>query len=249
VVEGFVLFAAGLIAGGMNAAAGGGSFVTLPALVFAGVPSLSANASSTVALFPGALASGYAYRLDIEPIAGTALRLLVLLSLLGGLLGALLLLVTPQRMFEHVMPWLMLVATVVFALGPTLGQLLARAQLKIGGRTIAVMQFLFGVYGGYFGGAVGLMMMALWSVVGATDMRPMSATKTLLVVATNAVAVVCFVAARQVWWTQTTCVLLGALCGGYFGARVARRIPSPQLRAGITVFNVAITIVFFVRGR
>lgn len=248
-LEGVVLFGAGVLAGAMNAAAGGGSFVTLPALVFAGVPALSANASSTVALFPGALASGYAYRLDIEPIAGTALRLLVTLSLLGGLLGAVLLLFTPQRMFEHVMPWLMLVATVVFALGPKLGQLLARAHLQLGARTIVVMQFLFGVYGGYFGGAVGLMMMALWSVLGASDVRSMSATKTLLVVATNAVAVVCFVAARQVWWMETSCVLLGAIGGGYFGARVARRIPSPQLRAGITVFNVAMTIVFFVRSR
>ncbi|MEY4512334.1 MAG: hypothetical protein RLZZ450_4456 [Pseudomonadota bacterium] len=243
-----VLVGAGVLAGAMNAAAGGGSFVSLPALLFAGVPALSANASSTVALFPGALASTYAFRLDVEPVGGTAVRLLVALSLLGGLFGALLLLFTPQRTFEHLMPWLMLVATLVFAAGTKLGQLLLRARLKFGVRTIAVMQFIFGVYGGYFGGAVGLMMMAPWTVHGATEVRPMIATKTLLVLATNAVAVVCFIAARQVWWPQTGCVLAGALCGGYFGARVARRIPSVQLRAGITVFNVAMTIVFFVRG-
>jgi uncharacterized protein len=249
VVEGLVLLGAGLLAGTMNAAAGGGSFVTLPALVFAGVPALSANASSTVALFPGALASTYAYRDDIQPIGGTRLLLLVALSLLGGLVGALLLLFTPQRTFEHLVPWLMLVATLVFAAGPKLGLLLVRVRVVLGARTIAVMQFSFGVYGGYFGGAVGLMMMALWSVHGATEIRPMSATKTLLVVATNAVAVVCFVAAKQVWWTETACVLVGALCGGYFGARVARRIPSVPLRLGITVFNVAMTVFFFVRSR
>lgn len=243
-----MLVFAGVLAGAMNAAAGGGSFVTLPALVFVGVPALSANASSTVALFPGALASAYAYRDDVTPIAGTTLPVLIALSLLGGLVGALLLLFTPQRQFDQVVPWLMLLATVVFALGGKLGMLL-RARLSLGRRTILAMQFLLGVYGGYFGGAVGLMMMALWSVTSTLALRPMNATKTLLVGASNAVAVLCFIAAGKVWWAQTSCVLVGAILGGYFGAVVARRIPAGRLRAGISVFNVAMTIVFFVRSR
>jgi uncharacterized protein len=243
-----ILLCAGVLAGALNAAAGGGSFVTLPALVFAGVPALAANASSTVALVPGALASAYAYRHDIEPLEGTTLRLLTVLSVVGGLIGALLLLFTPQRKFDQVVPWLMLLATIVFAVGGKLGAWL-RPRMKIGRPTVIVLQLLLGVYGGYFGGAVGLMMMALWSVYGTLELRPMNASKTLLVGAANAVAGLCFIAARQVWWPQTACVLTGAIFGGYFGARVARRIAARQLRAGITLFNVVMTALFFARCR
>ncbi|MDB4986378.1 MAG: putative permease [Myxococcaceae bacterium] len=243
-----LLICAGMLSGAMNAAAGGGSFVSLPALVFAGVPVLSANASSTVALFPGALASAYAYRGDMRPLAGTSLRALVVSSVSGGFLGALLLLFTPQREFERVLPWLLLIATVTFA---TAGQI-ARAlveRVKVSPTAVVLTQFLLGVYGGYFGGAVGLMMMALWSVYGATDIRAMNATKALLGGTMNAVAGLCFIFAGKVWWTQTLLVLAGALAGGYFGARFVRRIPPAWLRAGITIFNVVMTALFFLRSR
>jgi uncharacterized membrane protein YfcA len=184
-----LLSGAGLLAGAMNAAAGGGSFVTLPALVAVGVPPVEANASSTVALFPGSLASALAYRDDLTPLGGLPLRTLIPVSLAGGLVGALLLLVTPARSFEAIIPWLLLAGSLAFAFGGHAGAALRRV-VRIGPPTLLACQFLLGVYGGYFGGAVGIMMMAAWGLFGVSDVRAMNATKVVLVGATNAVAVV-----------------------------------------------------------
>jgi uncharacterized membrane protein YfcA len=244
----FILLSiAGAVAGAMNAAAGGGSFVTLPALIFAGLPSVEANASSTVALFPGAMASAFAYRDDFRPFELVSLRLLMFVSLVGGLVGALILLRTPSKTFDAIVPWLLLVGTLVFAFGARAGVWLRR-HVRIGPRTLLGCQFLLGIYCGYFGGAVGIMTLATWSLLGMTDIRAMNATKTLLVGATNAVAVVCFIIAGKIWWEQTCVVLFAAILGGYGGARLARRLPPHQLRLAITVFNLLITAVFFLRA-
>jgi hypothetical protein len=242
-----LLFGTGLLAGAMNAAAGGGSFVTLPALVFAGVPSVSANASSTVALFPGSLASAWAYRDDFKPFDGVSMRAMLLVSLAGGLSGALLLLLTPQRAFDAIVPWLLLAGTLAFAFG---GQLSARLRqrVRIGPVTLLCCQFVLGTYGGYFGGAVGIMTMAVWSLIGHSDIKAMNAAKTLLVGTMNSIAVLCFILANKVWWTQTCIMLVAAVVGGYGGARVARRLPSYHLRVGISVLNFGMTAVFFLRS-
>jgi uncharacterized membrane protein YfcA len=242
-----LLFAAGLLAGAMNAAAGGGSFVTLPALMLAGVPSVAANASSTVALFPGGIASVWAYRRAMPRHAGMPVLALLLVSLAGGAAGALILLATPQPMFDSAVPWLLLVATLAFAFGPRIGSAL-RGTRPASGRLLAVLQVPLALYGGYFGGAVGIMTMAVWSVLGFRDIRAMNAAKTLLVSATNAVAAVCFMAAGAVWWPATSVVLLGALLGGYAGARLALWLPAAGLRAAICWLNAAITAAFFWRA-
>jgi uncharacterized protein len=242
-----LLLVAGLVAGAMNAAAGGGSFVTLPAMIFAGVPSIEANASSTVALFPGAAASVLAYRDDFKPFEFLSLRVMLAVSMLGGLLGAILLLVTPAKRFDVIVPWLLLAGTLVFAFGGRAGALLRRV-VRIGPVTVLCVQFLLGIYCGYFGGAVGIMTLAVWSLLGMTDIRAMNATKTLVVGATNAVAVVCFILAGKVWWPQTGVMLIAAVVGGYGGARFARRVPPHRLRFGISVFNFVITAVFFLRA-
>lgn len=240
------LFVAGVVGGAMNAAAGGGSFVTLPALVYAGVPSVAASASSTVALFPGRLASAWVYRGDLQDLAGTSVRAMVAASLGGGAVGALLLLRTPQARFDAVVPWLLLAATVAFAGGQRLAAALGRA-MRVRAWMLVAGQFLLCVYAGYFGGAVGILMMAFWHLAGLSDLRAMTAARTVLLGASGGVAVLCFVVAGAIRWPAAAPVLAGAVVGGYIGAHLTRRVSARQLRVGLTVFNVAVTGVFFLR--
>ena len=242
-----ILVLAGFLAGTMNAMAGGGSFVSFPALVFVGLSSVAANASSTVALVPGAFASAWAYRQDFRSVQGMPLRWLIPASMMGGLAGALLLLSTPAHVFDAVVPWLLLTGTLAFAFGRQAGRLLARV-LRVGPGVLVGAQLLLAVYGGYFGGAVGIMMMAAWSLFGITDIRAMSATRTLLVGLTNAVAVVCFVALGLVRWPETLVMLIAGIAGGYGGARAARRLPPERLRQAVIVISVTMTAIFFWRA-
>jgi uncharacterized membrane protein YfcA len=241
-----LLVGAGFVAGVMNAIAGGGTFVTFPVLVFAGVPSVAANATSTVALFPGAFASAWAYRDDFRPFEGMATRRLLPVSLAGGVLGATLLLLTPQATFDAVIPWLLLLGTLAFAFGRRAGIALRQA-VHIGPGILTCAQLFLSVYGGYFGGAVGLLMMAVWSVFGVTDVRAMNAAKALLVGSLNAVAVVIFVAAGKIFWPQAATMATAAIAGGYAGARIGRRLPPGHVRLVINTVNVAMTATFFWR--
>jgi uncharacterized membrane protein YfcA len=242
-----LLAGAGFLAGAMNAAAGGGSFVSFPALVFAGVPPLYANASSTVALFPGAVTSGWAYRHALGGIGDVTLPVLLAVSVLGGLLGAALLLATPPGAFNVLVPWLLLLATLAFAFGREAG-IAVRRVLRIGRTTTLAAQFMLAIYGGYFGGAVGIMMMAVWGLLGAGDLRQMNPTKTVLVGAMNAMAVLYFIAAGAVVWPQTLAMLFAAALGGSAGAWVAMRLDARWLRAGVIAISSAITLSFFLRG-
>jgi uncharacterized membrane protein YfcA len=242
-----VLGAAGFVAGVMNAMAGGGTFVTIPALVWTGTPSLVANASSTVALFPGQLASTWAFREHLASFGGVSLATLLTVSLAGGFAGALLLLLTPERTFEAIIPWLLLVATLTFALGREAGAALRR-HIRIGAPSLLALQFALAVYGGYFGGGVGIMMMAVWSLIGTADLRTMTPARTFLVAATNTVAVLCFIAAGAVEWPATLTMLMAAVVGGYAGARLALRMKPTILRAVILVISSAMTLAFFLRA-
>jgi uncharacterized membrane protein YfcA len=242
-----LLFGAGLLGGAMNALAGGGSFVTFPAMVLAGLPAVVANASSTVALFPGALASTWATRRDLGGVGGVSLWLLLAISVAGGLAGAVLLLATPAATFDGLVPWLLLIATLAFAFGGRAGALLRR-HIRLGRGTILGAQFVLGVYGGYFGGAVGIMMMAAWSLLSTADLRGMTPARTFLVGATNFAAICCFVLAGEVRWPQTLIVLVGGTLGGYGGARLGRRLPLKVLRAGVIAITVAMTVAFFRRA-
>ena len=242
----FLLAGAGLLAGAMNAIAGGGSFLTFPALVFTGVPSVIANASSTVALFPGSFASAWAYREHFEHFDNIPFKASLLVSLAGGVTGALLLLYTPQSAFDVVIPWLLAIATVLFAFGPKLAPMLSR-HFRIGVKTALCAQYLVAIYGGYFGGAVGIIMLAMFSLLGLTDIRSMNALKTLLGGSMNAVAVVCFVIADKVWWPQVGIMLVGGVAGGYLGARFARKLPAWLVRGFVITVGVVMTVVFFNR--
>jgi len=241
-----LLLFAGFAAGAMNALAGGGSFVSLPALIAAGVPSVQANASSTVALYPGGLAGTWAYRDGLEPVAGVSLKLLGLVTGLGGLTGALLLLLTPSSTFDLVIPWLLLFATLLLAFGRQAGAVL-RQRLSIGPGTMVAIQFLLGVYGGYFGGAVGIMMLSIWGLLGTSDLKRLHPARTLMVSATNTVAVLLFALAGAVAWPKTLVMLAAGIIGGYTGGHLGRRLDARWVRAGTLACTVSITVIFFYR--
>ena len=242
-----LLAGAGLLAGAMNAVAGGGSFVSLPALIAAGVPSVNANASSTVALIPGAITSGFAYRRNFRAFSNISIPALVVVSLVGGLLGAVRLLVTPQAVFDGALPWLLLIGSTTFAFGRQAGRWL-RERISIGPMLSLSVQFLLGIYGGYFGGAVGIMMMAAWSLLGATDLHAMNATRTMIVGATNAVAAVIFIVGGLIVWPQTLVMLIAASVGGYAGAAVTRGLDPEKARIAISALNFTMTALFFWRA-
>jgi uncharacterized membrane protein YfcA len=237
----------GVAAGMMNALAGGGSFVTLPALIAVGVPSVTANTTSTVALFPGQIASAWTYRDGLGDIGPVSLRTLLLATFFGGVIGALLLLRTPITAFDFILPWLLAIATVTLAFGPHLGELLRR-RWRIGAPWVVGVQFALGVYGGYFGGGVGLMMMAVWSLLSERTLKSFNAPRTLMVCAANTVAVFIFIAAHAVRWREALIMLLGAVVGGFCGANIGRRAPAGVIRVGTLILSVGITLGFFVRA-
>jgi uncharacterized membrane protein YfcA len=239
-----IVFFAGLLAGAMNAIAGGGSFISVPALIYVGIPSVSANMSSTVALYPGSITSAWAYRGNFQTILNVSVKALFAATLAGGFAGALLLLLTPSSAFDKILPWLLLLGSLAFAFGPWIGKRLRR-HWRPNTAFLLSVQFLLGIYGGYFGGAVGIMMMAVWSVIGLTDIRRMNAIKVVLVAAANTIAVLCFAFAGSIAWRQTLVMLLAAALGGYLGARIALRLSRSQIRIGISVINFLITAVFF----
>lgn len=243
-----LLLAAGFLAGAMNAVAGGGTFVALPALALMGLAPTIANASSTVALFPGTVASAWSYRQDIRPLDAARTGTLLTLSLVGGLVGALLLLLTPERAFSALIPWLLLLATATLAAGPRLTVYLRGLGIHTGPRFLLLAQFLLGVYGGYFGGAVGLMMLATWSLATTADLRALNPLRTLMVAGANGVAVACFAVTGNVSWRETLIVMAGGVAGGYIGAQLGRRLPLPLLRAAILAIAVITTGAFFARA-
>jgi len=242
-----VVLGAGLLGGAMNALAGGGSFITLPALISVGVPSVLANSSNTVGLYPGTAASAWAYREGLTPVGGVPLRVMTLVTLIGGAAGAFLLLRTSTRLFDFLLPWLLLVATLMLTFGRRLGEALRR-RWHIRPGVLLLLQFALGIYGGYFGGAVGIMMVAVWGLIDGRDLKSMNAPRTLANTAANTAAVVIFIMARAVRWRETLLLLIGATVGGYGGAQLGRRAPAWAIRAGTLAIAFGMTVVFFVRA-
>ena len=238
--------AAGLLGGGMNAVAGGGSFVTLPALVAVGVPSLDANATNTVALVPSALASAFAYRHDFEGFEEVKLSAMAIVSVIGGAIGAVLLLNTSQSVFDKMFPFLLLFGVLVFAFGRKLGDEL-RKRMTIHPRTLPAVQFALGIYGGYFGGGVGVMMLAAWSVLTAASINTMQATRNLLNAAMNATASLLFILGGLIYWKQMVVLLISSTIGGYLASHFGRRLNPAHARIAISCINAGIVMVVFWR--
>ncbi|MES2441984.1 MAG: sulfite exporter TauE/SafE family protein [Pseudomonadota bacterium] len=238
---------AGLLGGAMNALAGGGSFATMPALIALGLPSPVANATSNVALQPGAIASAWAYRAGLAPIGGIGVRTLALVTFIGAVAGGVLLVVTPVKTFDLVIPWLLLAATLALALGRRGADWLHR-HARIGPATLVGVQLLLGIYGGYFGGAVGLMMVAAWGLLAGAEPHALAAPRTLMLAVANAAATIVFIACLMVSWALCLPMLLGAVAGGHYGARLGRRLPPRAVRVWTLLVTGGTTFVFFYRA-
>jgi len=251
-----LLFGAAFMAGAMNAVAGGGSFFSFPALLVTGLDPKIANATNTVALWPGSLASVGAYRRELAS-QREAIRLLAGVSLGGGLLGALLLLVTPSDVFRLLLPYLMLAATLLFALSPRISRYARSLEAgsheasgdspAVAQRRSIVLQGLISIYGGFFGGGIGILMLATLALMGLEDIHEMNALKTLLATLINGIAVVAFVVARAVAWPQALVMAAGAIAGGYGGAAIGRKLRPQWVRAFVIVVGLALSAYLFVR--
>ncbi len=240
-----LLFVAAAVGGAINSVAGGGSFVAFPALLFAGVPAVPANATNTIALWPGSVASAVAYRREL----GDARRELVPLgaaSLLGGAAGSVLLLRTSDHTFVLLIPWLLLFATVLFSFGGTVTRKIRGGAQASLGVAIAAQLFI-GLYGGYFGGGIGIMMLAVLSLLGMNDIHRMNSLKAILGALVNGVAVIAFVVAGAVAWAPGSVMIAGGIGGGYAGAAIARRVEPSLVRRLVLGVAWAMTGYFFLR--
>jgi uncharacterized membrane protein YfcA len=242
----FLLFIVAVVAGAINSVAGGGSFLALPTLLYAGVTPVVANATSTMAMLPGSVASAVAYRRELRSM-GKWLVPLGAVSLIGGLLGGVLLVRTSDTSFMRLLPWLLLLAAVTFTFGDRVRRALSLDHLHGNVWLVAAIQFVIAVYGGYFGGGMGIMMLASFALVGMQDIHEMNALKTLLGVLINVLALGEFIVNGVVAWGPGLTMVAGAIVGGYFGAVLARRIDPAWIRGCVIVIGWAMTIYFFVR--
>lgn len=241
-----LLAVAAFAAGCMNALAGGGSFLTFPALLFTGLDPRAANITSTIALFPGQVSTGLAGRAFVDGTPHLAFRHMLVISLCGGILGAALLLATPAAVFTRLVPFLILFATSVFAWGSFLRPA-SRTTRSVGARTSAIIQFGISIYGGYFGGGIGFLMLAALTLAGV-PVRTAAATKNVLAGAMNASAVAVFLFSHDVAWLQAGIVAMAAILGGLAGAWVLKRVDERLLRACVVVVGIVLTIAMFLRA-
>jgi len=240
------LFVVAAVAGALNSVAGGGSFLTLPTLLYAGVTPVVANATSTMAMLPGSVASAVAYRRELQRL-GEWVVPLTIVSLAGGFLGGILLVRTSDTSFMRLLPWLMLLAAATFTFGNRVRRTLSLDRLRGSLLVVGLTQFVIAIYGGYFGGGMGIMMLASFALGGMLDIHEMNGLKTYLGVAINALALAAFIIKGVVAWGPALIMIAGAVLGGYFGATLARRIDPRWVRGFVVVIGWTMTIYFFMR--
>jgi uncharacterized membrane protein YfcA len=242
-----MLLVAGMAAGAMNAGAGGGSFLTYPALIAVGVPPIAANATSAVSQLPGYVASAVSYRRDIEPVGGAGVAAMMGVAMAGGVLGAVLLLLTPASAFQAAVPWLMLVATGLFAFGRRIAAALSRAGAHgVPGMLLGL--FAASVYGGYFSGGYGILVMAHLAMFGARNLNVTNGVKNLVSAGLTVIAAIAYTTAGAVRWPEGLLMMAGAAIGGYWGARLIRRAPEAGVRAAVILIGLSMAGLFFWRG-
>ena len=262
------LFFAALLAGALNSVAGGGSFISFPALLFSGIAPIAANATNTCALWPGTIASTIAYRKAFTPEAKKMLPPLIVLGAIGGVLGANILLRTPQETFVKLIPWLLLLATVVFlfsaritawlrartadrarqpvSLGSAAAEKRTPLPLFVGG---LIMEVLLATYIGYFGAGAGILVLALLALLGMENIHTMNGVKTLLVSLVNGVALLTFIIGHRIVWADAAVMVVGAAAGGYAGAHFAQKMNPRYVRWAVIAVGFGMSGYFFFRYR
>ena len=260
-MQALLLFIAGVLSGGLNALAGGGGFITLPALIFSGISPILANTSGTIAVWPGIVGSMVAYRKNLKT-EKHPLILYFILVLLGSTLGAFLLLFSTNKFFMNILPFLLLFATVIFTFGKSItsrimnlrNQMFVSGKIKVSENKTLVpkpiiyfLLFLIAIYGGYFGGGMGMMTLAVLALIGMDDIHEMNALKTLIVLIINGIGALIFIFEGKVAWPQCLVMMLGCLLGGYFAGYFVQRIDAKIVRRMIIAVAVSMTVYFFYR--
>lgn len=251
-----ILFAAALLAGAVNSVAGGGSFISFPALLFAGVPPIPANATNTAAVWPGTVASTLAYRNAFTPEARKLLPPLLITGVLGGILGAGILLHTPPATFLHILPWLLLAATLLFMVSKRMTDWVRKRAGHAPGdkgssrllfAVALVVELVVAIYVGYFGAGAGILTLALLALLGIENIHSLNGMKTLLVSVINGVAIITFIVARVIVWPEALLMLVGASAGGYAGAYYAQKMNQEHVRWIVIAVGLGMAAYFFVK--
>ncbi|MDA9074779.1 sulfite exporter TauE/SafE family protein [Amylibacter sp.] len=246
IYEVVLLITASFFAGIINSIAGGGSFLTFPALVFAGVPTIAANATSAVAVFPGYLSGALGFAKELKAFPKSKFLLLIFLSISGGVLGSILLLITPEVVFSFIIPWLLGFATLLFAFGNYVSKLAEKTSDSNGFKS-NIATLLVCIYGGYFNGGLGIVLLALFSTLGMRDIHLMNGLKNIMSFALSAASVVTFAIAGIVFWKYAIIMMIAATIGGYFGVIVARKLPKSIIRIIIVIIGTIMTFIFFIK--
>ena len=242
-----LLASASFIAGIVNSIAGGGSFLTFPALVFTGVPTIAANATSAVAVFPGYLSGALGFAKELKEYPKSKFLLLITLSIMGGIGGSLLLLITPASVFSYIIPWLLGFATLLFAFGDFVAKW-AKKNSNSNGFLGNLTTLIVCIYGGYFNGGLGIILLALFSTLGMRDIHLMNGLKNIMSFALSAASVVTFAIAGIVFWQQAIIMMIAATIGAYFGVVVARKLSKDTIRMIIVIIGLIMTVIFGIKA-
>ncbi|WP_169545424.1 sulfite exporter TauE/SafE family protein [Sneathiella aquimaris] len=240
-----LLILSAFLAGGLNSIAGGGSFLTFPALVYVGLPSVSANATSAVVVFPAYLSGTFGFMKELKNFGLKPLLTLVFISIAGGVLGATLLLITPNEIFRTIVPYLLIFATALFAFGDKITALLPRNRVLTPFKSNAI-SLIVTTYGGYFNGGLGIVLLSLFSVLGFKDINLMNGLKNLLSFILSIASIVTFTIAGIINWDWALIMMISATVGGYVGALLARKLSKEMVRRIIVVVGILMAIAFFV---
>ncbi len=247
-----LLFFAAVVAGAINSVAGGGSFISFPALLFIGIPPVNANATNTVALWPGQVASIGAYRGELRKLPWRSVTPLLITGILGGILGAWVLLRTSQKTFMNLVPWLMLIATLIFMFSGKITQWVRRRAAEqhttefATGRGIFIQIFI-AFYIGYFGAGAGILILAMLALLGMDQIHTMNALKALLTTVSNGVAMLVFVLSHAVYWPETILMIIGSILGGYFGAHFAQKTKPENVRRIVIAIGFVLAAYYFAK--
>ncbi|NMM36921.1 MAG: sulfite exporter TauE/SafE family protein [Glaciimonas sp.] len=247
-----IICTAALFAGGLNAIAGGGSFLTFPALVLVGVPPIMANATGTAALLPGYVTGALAFKDDLGSLRSMTMKKLVVFSLIGGLIGASLLLATSDAGFRRIIPWLLLAATCLFAFGGKLANRYASTAESAGTAGFAagsvwpsIVVFLVAIYGGYFNGGLGILLLAAFALLGETNMNSMNGLKNIASAVLTAISVLVYALGDAINWPLAFAMMVCSTLGGYLGGRLARKMPAKAVRTVVIITGAVMTLIFF----